>query len=164
MSDYIIRKIELNELNACAEIIRESFSTVAKTFNLTEENCPSNGAFIKAERLILEMSKGNIMYGLFYNSSLIGFVELEDKGAGRFELEKLAVLPTYRHQGYGTILLDYAIKTVNEMRGETITIGIIEQNTILKSWYLKHGFAHTGTKEFPHLPFLVGFMELRPMI
>lgn len=85
-------------------------------------------AFIKADCLILEMSKGNIMYGLFCNSSLIGFVELEDKGAGRFELEKLAVLPTRRHQGYGTILLDYAIKTVYEMRGETITIGIIEQN------------------------------------
>lgn len=161
MPDYIIRKVESNELNACAEVIRESFFTVAKDFNLTNENCPSNGALIKTDRLILETSKGNIMYGLFNNSSLIGFFELEDKGAGRFELEKLAVLPAHRRQGYGKILLDYARKAVNEMGGNIITIGIIEQNTILKNWYLKYGFTHTGTKEFPHLPFFVGFMEMK---
>lgn len=161
MSDYIIRKIESNELNVCAEVIRESFSTVAKEFNLTKENCPSNGAFIKTDRLILERSKGNMMYGLFDNASLIGFVELEDKGAGRFELEKLSVLPAYRHHGYGKALLDYAGKAVSEMGGNIITIGIIEQNIILKNWYLKYGFTHTGTREFPHLPFLVGFMEMK---
>ncbi len=160
MPDYFIRKIEFNELHACAEVIRKSFHTVAEAFHLTKENCPSNGAFIKTDRLDLEWSKGNMMYGLFVQSSLIGFFELEEKGAGRFELEKLSVLPALRHRGYGKILLDYAKKTVRELGGNIITIGIIEQNAILKNWYLKYGFTHTGTREFPHLPFMVGFMEL----
>lgn len=53
MPDYIIRRIESNELNVCVEVIRESFFTVAKAFNLTKENCPSNGAFMKTDRLLI---------------------------------------------------------------------------------------------------------------
>lgn len=41
-----------------------------------------------------------------------------------------------------------------------IKIGIVEENTILKEWYEKIGFVHTGTKKFEHLPFTVGFMEI----
>ena len=50
-------------------------------------------------------------------------------------------------------------KKAQEKRdAEEITIGIIEENTVLKNWYADHGFVHTGTKKFPHLPFTVGFM------
>ena len=32
---------------------------------------------------------------------------------------------------------------------------------MLKAWYQSQGFIHTGTKTFDHLPFTVGFMELK---
>ena len=159
-SNLSIRKVESHELDSCAEVIRKSFAAVAEEFNLSEENCPTNGAFVKTDRLMSDMSDGKHMYGLFNKNSLIGFFELEDIGAGRFALEKLAVLPAFRHKGYGTFMLDYAKIKVAEIGGTAITIGIIEQNTILKDWYSKYGFVHTGTKKFHHLPFLVGFMEM----
>ena len=43
--------------------------------------------------------------------------------------------------------------------GTKIKIGIIEENNILKKWYLNNGFAHIGTGKFDSLPFTVGFME-----
>ncbi len=91
---------------------------------------------------------------------MAGFVQLSQKDGGVFELGKLAVLPDYRHLGFGVRLLEHACGIVRSMGGGLITIGIIEENTVLKNWYAAHGFVHTGTKLFPHLPFTVGFMEL----
>jgi hypothetical protein len=38
-------------------------------------------------------------------------------------------------------------------------IAIIEENTVLRDWYVKNGCRPTGTKKFGHLPFTVGFLE-----
>ena len=73
--------------------------------------------------------------------------------------EKLAVLPQYRHNGYGKKLIAFAKEKAKEMGAAKITIGIIEENARLKNWYASNGFIHTGTREFSHLPFIVGFME-----
>ena len=77
------------------------------------------------------------------------------------ELNNLAVLPEYRHLGIGKELVDYSITySKNILGANKIKIGIVEENTILKEWYEKIGFVHTGTKKFEHLPFTVGFMEI----
>lgn len=155
-----IKEISDGDLEECAEVLRQGFSTVAKDFGLTMDNCPTNGAFIKTERLIADKDKGNYMFGLYSNHKLAGFMQLEQKSDGLFFLEKLAILPDYRHNGYGKILLDFAKVKVREMKGTTISISIIEENTVLKNWYSSYGFIHTGTRKFEHLPFTVGFMEL----
>lgn len=49
---------------------------------------------------------------------------------------------------------------VKSLKGETICIGIIEENAVLKEWYKQLGFKHIGIKKFEHLPFTVGFMEM----
>ncbi len=85
---------------------------------------------------------------------------MREKDIGIFELEKLSVLPEHRHRGGGKFLLKHARGEVSRMGGDKITIGIIEENLRLKNWYISHGFIHTGTANFPHLPFTVGFMEL----
>lgn len=40
-----------------------------------------------------------------------------------------------------------------------LSIGIINENKVLKQWYSSFGFNETGFKKFPHLPFTVCFME-----
>ena len=159
MNEIVIRKVSAAELDTCADVIREGFLTVARDFGLTQENCPTNGAFLKVDRLIAERENGIVQYGLFHKGNLIGFMQLEQKRAELYILEKLAVLPPFRHLGYGKLLLDFAKEEVGRLRGSKISIGIIEENTQLKNWYLQHGFVHTGTKVFAHLPFTVGFME-----
>jgi len=42
-----------------------------------------------------------------------------------------------------------------------IKIDIIEENKILKNWYLENGFVQTNKKKIEPLPFTVGFMEMR---
>lgn len=160
MSNYSIYEVSVNELDQCADVIRRGFGTVAEEFGLTTDNCASNGAFIKTERLLDDKEKGNQMYAIFVDDMIAGFMQLEKKSDDEFILEKLAVLPEYRHRGFGTKLFEHAMKTVREMHGQKILIGIIEENTVLKDWYLANGCTHVGTMKYDRLPFTVGFLEI----
>lgn len=159
MKNYIIREAKDHELDQCAEVIRRGFATVAIEFGLTVENCPTNGAFIKTERLVSDKRRGNKMYVLTVDEGIIGYMQIEKVVNNNYELQKITVLPDSRHEGYGKILLDYAKEKVRELHGSKITIGIMEENEVLKQWYIKNGFIHVGTHKFNHLPFTAGFME-----
>ena len=154
-----ILPVSAEDLDHCAEVIRESFLTVANEFGLTRENCATNGAFLQTERLVADLNKGNLMFGLFRGGEMIGFMQLEQGRDDAVILEKLAVLPGSRHHGYGLMLLEFAKETARQMGGSKLLAAIIEENIVLRQWYLDNGFIHTGTKKFPHLPFTVGFLE-----
>ena len=123
----------------CVPVIGESFATVAEEFGLTEANCPTNPAFIREERLA-------------------GCVAVEAKGDVAY-IEKLAVLPAYRHRGLGKRLVDAAMEYAGVMGCGTVSIGIIDENRVLKEWYRGMGFEVTEIKRFDHLPFRVCMME-----
>lgn len=158
--NYEIKPVGQDQLEACADVIRRSFMTVAEEFGITKENTPTNGAFIQKERLMEEQAKGQFLYGAFRDTELVGYMQLEKNSEELYFLQKVAVLPEYRHQGLGKKLLDFAKQQVCQKGGNKMSIGIVEENTILKNWYLEYGFIHTGTRKFEHLPFTVGFMEL----
>ncbi len=158
MVAYIIKELLYSDLEQAARVIRQGFATVAKDFGLTINNCPTNGAFIKVNKLISDKEKGNLLYGLYAENQMIGFMQLEKKDA-QYELEKVTVLPQYRHFGYGKVLLDFSKSKAKELGATKLCIGIIEENAKLKQWYCANGFFHTGTVNYDFLPFTVGFME-----
>lgn len=128
---------------------------------MTENNCPSHTAFITMDKLEKQFDDGRPMF-LFYQEDIpIGYFSLAKYNDGEWELNNLAVLPEFRHSGIGKALIDYAVTMVKNYGGNKISIGIIEENSRLKNWYLKLGFNHILTREFEHLPFTVGFMEMK---
>jgi diamine N-acetyltransferase len=151
--------ITIEEITRSVDVLRRSFKTVADQFHLNKSNAPTNAAFIKSESLVEMANKGVKLYGLFLTEKQIGFVAYENAGNGIYYLEKLAVLPDYRHNGYGKQLVDFAFHKVKEEEGKEISIGIINENQILKEWYIKYGFIETGIKKFNHLPFTVCFLK-----
>jgi len=155
---FEIKKIE-NIDQDCVRVIRDSFITVADEFNITKQNAPTNPAFIEIETLQTMKQKGIDMYGAFINNAVIGFVAIEKVSEDLYYMEKLAVLPEYRHKGYGTRLIDFVVETVKKAGGKKISIGIINENKVLKDWYIRNGFFETEIREFSHLPFTVCFLE-----
>ena len=99
------------------------------------------------------------MYALYEGDKIIGYMSLSKEGEDEYELHNLAVLPKYRHKGYGKLLLTYAKETVKKLGGKVIRIGIIEESAVLKNWYIANGFVYTGKKKFDHLPFTSGYLE-----
>ncbi len=156
----IIREI-INEedLKNSVRVIRDSFSTVAVEFGLTQGNCPTHPSFTTIDKLCELKKKGTKFLGLFQGGQQIGFVAIEQADNALYCMEKLAVLPEHRHKGYGKKLMGFVFEQVKMSKGERISIGIINESTVLKNWYIENGFAETGTKKFEHLSFTVCFME-----
>ena len=154
-----ISSLSLVHLPIYAEVIRDSFATVAQEFNLTKENCPGHTSFITDERLASKKKDGYYPFGYFVDGKLVGFASLTNIGGGTYEMNDVAILPEHRHFGYGKSLLHFCKEKVKELGGSKISIGIMEDNIALKEWYAANGFMHTGTKKIDSLPFTVGFME-----
>jgi hypothetical protein len=57
------------------------------------------------------------------------------------------------------MLMDFACDKIHQNNGKLISIGIINENIVLKKWYTDYGFVEKGLKRFDHLPFEVCFME-----
>ncbi len=155
-----IRKITGSDIAASAEIVRRSFKTVAEELHLTPDNAPTNGAFLKDKKLMDDCLMGIRMFGLFEGAAQAGFMAIEQHDSTAYYLEKLAVLPQYRHRGFGRSLVEYAARYVKDEGGGNISIGIIYENERLRTWYKELGFLETGTKTYAHLPFTVCFMRL----
>lgn len=158
--DFEIKEIATDEeFEDCVKVIRNSFITVAEEFNLTRQNAPTNPAYIDIEALLKMKENGVKMYGGYYESELIAFAVIEKANDDIYYLEKLCVIPTYRHHGYGEQLIKFVFNTVRSKGGKKVCIGIINDNAILKKWYMKNDFSETMRKTFSHLPFEVCSME-----
>lgn len=157
----IVKITSKETLPECLEVIHKSFKTVAEEFGLTPENCPKHTSFMPIYFLTTQMDWGWHMFGLVHEEKIVGYMSLSKEGETVYELHNLAVLPEYRHNGFGKQLLDHAKETVTQLGGNTIKIGIIEESAILKNWYISNGFIHMGTKKYDHLPFTSGYLACR---
>lgn len=155
----MIRFVERDEIPQCAEIIRKSHATVAAEFKITRENSPGHTSFISDDRLYQQFDGGYPMFVLLENDEKVGYFSLEKKDESVFELNNLSVIPEKRHCGYGKIMIDYASEYAKQLGASKLTIGIIDENERLKSWYMKNGFTYLGSYRFPNFVFTAGFME-----
>ena len=67
---------------------------------------------------------GFLMYGLFEDDKLVGYVSLAKQPEGHYDLNNLAVLPDKRHCAYGGRLVDFCKQKVKELGADKIRIGI----------------------------------------
>ena len=157
----MIREITQNDIVQCVKVIRESFETVAKEFNITEENGPRFTAFATDEKRIDWHLNGEHrpMYGYIQDNQIVGYYSLLVKETGECELNNLSVLPEYRHQKIGYQLLKHAFEKAIELNCSKICIGIVEENAVLRKWYEMYGFVHTGIEKYDFFPFICGYME-----
>ena len=150
-----------NDLETAVRILQEANATVAADLSYTIETAPTNPAFIGIEALAEELTHEREFYLLEAERDIVGIVALEKspKEDALYFIERLAVLPQFRHKGYGRLLMDYASERAAEKRGRRVSVAIINENTQLKDWYNALGFEETGQKKFDHLPFTVCFMQ-----
>lgn len=150
---------EERELKESVNVIRNAFQTVACEFNLTKENCPTSPAFMEYKNIVKLKEKGIALFGYIKDHKQVGFIAIKKASYIVFYVEKLAVIPEERHNGYGKEMMYFAEDYVRKFNGERISVGIINYNTKLKKWYNKIGYEVTGFRIYSHLPFEVCFME-----
>ena len=66
-----------NDFEVLANLLNESFATVAKEFGLTKDNSPTNNAFITREALKSQLIENREFYTYIINGQTVGFVAIE---------------------------------------------------------------------------------------
>ena len=150
-----------HDLSSVVKVLNEAHGTVAKEFGFTKENNPTNNTFIDEHALRAQLDKGIELYQLTVHDKVIGCIAIEKsaKEIDTYYIEKVSIIPEYRHQGYGIEIMEFAAEKIKAQDGKWISIALIDSNTRLKNWYSKQGFKETGIRDFPHLPFRVCFMK-----
>lgn len=159
--------IEPNQdVSEIVRVLNLSHGTIAGDFNFTKEDNPTNNAFIDEKTLREQLNNGIELYGLKMNNRLVGCIAIEKskREPSTYYIEKVSVLPEFRHQGIGVRLMDFATAKIKDAGGQIISIALIDSNTKLKKWYLSQGFIETGFKDFEHLPFRVCFMRKESIV
>lgn len=173
-SETIIEEItDTAEFANIAKIIRTSFKTVADEFGINRKNAPAHPSFTTVRWLKDRKSSDAKFFGLFLvprgphrlGKKQIGFVIVEKENDDTYWIEKLVVLPEYRHGGSGEKLVGFAIDYIREQGGKKVALSMMNEHTVLKTWYKKLGFKEVSTRSYPHLPFTVCMMErdIRPL-
>ena len=155
----IIEIISTENIERSAEVIRLAFETVARDFGLTRENNSTHPSFITSAQLGELKTRGLHLFGLFQADLEVGFVAIDPDEKLKYILRNLAVLPVYRHCGYGEILVRFGLDYAAARKAQKVELSLINDNHVLKKWYMRLGFRETSLKNFPHLPFTVCFME-----
>lgn len=158
--NIVIRPLRREDIPQAVEVIRESFATVAEEFGFTGENAPRFTAFaMSGERLSRQLERGRPMFALFADGAMAGYYSLDPGEGEACELNNLCVRPGYRHEGLGGALLEHALAQGRERGFSRMTLGLVEENRVLRAWYEAWGFTHTGCRKFDFFPFTCGYME-----
>jgi len=159
-AEIVIREITgPAEFAESARVIRSSFRTVVKEFGLNRKNAPTHPGFLTVSRIKEMKSRGAKCFGQFLGKKQIGFIAVQKTDESIYEIERLAVLPSRRHGGCGAELVKFSVDYIREQQGKKVTLGMINESTVLKNWYIGLGFKEISVRRFPHLPFTVCFME-----
>jgi len=142
-----------------AAIIRESHHDVARMFNLTRENNPKHPSLCAPEWVLADFQRGEEYFLYQIDGAHAGCVAFEQPDPATAYLNRLSVLPPYRHRGIGAALVHHVIDYARSKKVPIISIGIIAAHEVLKTWYADLGFKEKETRRFDHLPFDVTYMH-----
>ena len=142
-----------------AHIVSTANKDVAEAFNLTFDNAPKHPSFYTPDWVQADFNRGE-EYFLYSEERVIrGCVAYEQADAETAYLNRLSVLPKYRHNGIGSSLVKYILEYAQAKNLCCVSIVIIAEHEILKQWYLKLGFIEGENRKFEHLPFTVQYMR-----
>jgi ribosomal protein S18 acetylase RimI-like enzyme len=156
--NFEIRKATLAEAEVLAQVVSRSFRDVAVRFGLTRENCPTHPSLCTADWIRSDFQKGK-QYCLLSNAAApCGCVAIEQPRPEVCYLERLAVLPEFRRQGHGRVLVEHVLAEAARRRATRVELAIIAEHQELRAWYERRGFVFLRTARYPHLPFTVAFL------
>jgi len=159
--DAIEAIVSDRDLEAITGVINESFLTVAQEFGFTREKAPTFPAYISQDILRKQRENGLELYKYIKEEKMVGCIGFKDLNQDhRFRIERLAVLPKYRHFGIGSKLMRFALSTIASRNGKYAEVEIVNENTRLKDWYLAQGFKEIRVDKYGHLPFTVSVLVL----
>ena len=136
-----IEPATLDDLPQLTELLFELFSQEA-------DFIPNRDKEMRGLRLLLEQPSRGRIFVLRAPGKIIGMINLlitisTAEGGFVLVLEDLIIHRDYRHQGFGTRLLDHAVDFAKKKNFLRVTLLADKPNERLKRFFLKNGFVES---------------------
>lgn len=154
-----IVEVPRTEAERLAAIVSESNKDVAVLFGLSGSNAPHHPSLCTSDWIRADYDRGERYFTYEDGKDLVGCVACERADEQTMYLNRLSVLPNWRHQGFGEQLVRHILELSCAEGATQVSVGIIADHSRLKNWYLQLGFEETGTRSFDHLPFDVTYLK-----
>ncbi|MCP3681931.1 MAG: GNAT family N-acetyltransferase [bacterium] len=142
-----------------AEIVSESNKDIARQFNINKDNNPKHPSFYTKKWVLSDFDRGEEYFIYKEKNINKGCVAFEQPNENMAYLNRLCVLPKYRHNGIGESLVNHILEYSKSKELQVVSIGIIAAHEVLRAWYSCLGFIEGATQKFDHLPFDVTYMQ-----
>ncbi len=154
-----IRGTNIHDAEQIALIVSQANKDVAVQFEINFENNPKHPSFYTRDWVLSDFTRGEQYFICSMNNVDTGCVAFEQPDPDTAYLNRLSVLPKYRHNGIGTLLVNHILEYSKSKNIKFVSIGIIAAHEVLKKWYASLGFIEGETQKFDHLPFDVTYMR-----
>ena len=159
--DYIILETEINKMEhiiitaATAENIstiqqigKETFHETFSQSNTKEDMQKYLDENFSEQKVKSELNNSESMFFIAWDESFpvgylklnIGAAQTEDQGHAALEIERIYVKPTHHGKKVGQMLYEQALVTANQLKRDTIWLGVWEENLRAIRFYEKNGF------------------------
>ena len=148
MTDILIKKVTLNEIDQLQKIGRQTFYETFSSGNSEENMTKYLDEGFSLKKLTAELSDNNAeFYFAILDDSVIGYLklnfgqsqtELQDDKA--LEIERIYVLKDFHGKSVGQILYDKAIHIARQKNADYVWLGVWEENPRAINFYKKNGF------------------------
>lgn len=160
IKDSDIRKAAISDASMLNFLIRQCFSDVARRFEITKENAPEHPSNSTVETVQKSVSNGISFFIKIDRGIPVGYMGLELTSEPMCSIVHLGVLPGRRRRGFGTELLEKAVKEAKKAGAGCIVSTILTDDTALKQWHEKFGFSETETRSEKHFPLNLTQLQL----
>ncbi len=106
----IIQQASSHDAEIIAFIVSQGNRDVAEKFGLTLQNNPKHPFFYTKERVLSDIDRGEAYFLYQKNGVNCGCVAFEQPSPDISYLNRLSVLPKYRHKGIGEQLVKHVLE------------------------------------------------------
>lgn len=156
-----ITEIDINQVGTVSDIIRQAFKKQAEILDISEKEYPNYVAFEKSNSIFNALDKGENVYLLICDEIPAGTIRFNQNISCKSKgyINRLAVLPEYRGNDFGKILMDFAEGELRKAGVKKIEISIVKDFVKLENYYISLGYSFVKDCKYDSLPFEVRFLE-----
>ncbi|AIQ18301.1 hypothetical protein H70357_17580 [Paenibacillus sp. FSL H7-0357] len=145
-----IRKAAVKDGITVSKIITESFKRRTELLQVSETEYPNHVAF-ETERMAITRINNSTVKILFVNDEPIGTIGTRQEGEIGI-IDRLAILPSYRGENYGRLLLEHSENELFNNDCTEIHISLVASYQNLRRFYVEHGYTCISSTTLSGLP------------
>ncbi len=152
----LVRPCLREDLDLLRTISRDTYD---ETFRQMNDPAVMNAYLDEAfnpKKLLAELSDSRSrFYFLFVDGELAGYLKTNDAPSqtdindpDSLEVERIYVREAFKGRGYGTHLMEFALRKAVEMKKRFVWLGVWEKNAAAIAFYRRTGFIESGKHAF----------------